>query len=137
MKAKESIFIYRYRRSIHGKQWCPCIIVGNKFPVESHVLIYIEENGEQRYRYRTVDTRDLCLAKNQDCFPNLERALMACKIRYDYIAPHGASFWMDFKESGFWDLFDGYITGKYKTLHDIEAARNEFLVPAYQYKFYL
>lgn len=101
MKAKESIFIYRYRRSIHGKQWCPCFIVGNKFPVESHVLIYIEDNGEQRYRYRTVDTRDLCVAKNQDCFPNLERALMACKIRYDFIAPHGTSFWMDFKESEF------------------------------------
>ena len=61
---------------------------------------------------------------------------MACKIRYDFIAPHGALFWMDFKESEFWDLFDGYITGKYKTLHDIEAAKNAFLVPTYQYKFY-
>ena len=149
MNNTDATIVYRYRRTIYRtrscgtllerslqKQWCPCVILENISPTESHVLVYIERNGGRCYRYITVDVRDLCVAKNQDCFPNLERALMACKIKYDFITPDGALFGADLKESEYWDLFDGYITGKYKTLYDVETARNEFLVPGYQYKFY-
>lgn len=154
--------VYKYRGSILGKQWLPCIILENgvKKPTDSECLFCIDNHLFDRYKlfkdtyrylYRRliVNVNELFLAENEDCFPNKERAIMALKIRYDIVSPE---YLMEYgcylKDGWFVNLFDGFINGDYKTLSELDKEANSsshewFTYPdgshdlvKYEYKFY-
>lgn len=154
--------VYKYRGSILGKQWLPCIILKNgvKKPTDSECLFCIDSHLFDRYKlfkdtyrylYRRfiVNVNELFLAENEDCFPNKERAIMASKIRYDIVSPE---YLMEYgcylKDGWFVNLFDGFINGDYKTLSELDKEASSsnhewytyldgshYLVE-YEYKFY-
>ena len=154
--------VYKYRMSILGKQWLPCIILENgvRTPTDSECLFCIDNHlfdshklfrETYRYSYRKfiVNVNELFLAENEDCYPNKERAIMASKIRYDIVSPE---YLMEYgrylKDGWFANLLDGFINGDYKTLSELDKEANSsghewFTYPdgshclvEYEYKFY-
>lgn len=130
--------VYKYRGSILGKQWIPCIILENgvKKPTDSECLFCIDNHLFDRYKlfketyrysYRKsiVNVNELFLAENEDCFQNKERAIMALKIRYDIVNPEYPIEYGCYLEDGwFVNLFDGFINGNYKTLSELDKEAN-------------
>mgnify|MGYP000941775473 FL=1 len=154
--------VYKYRGSILGKQWLPCIILENgvKKPTDSECLFCIDNHlfdshklfrETYRYSYRKfiVNVNELFLAENEDCYPNKERAIMASKIRYDIVSPeYLVGYGYCLKDGWFGNLLDGFINGDYKTLSELDEEASSsnhewytyldgshYLVE-YEYKFY-
>lgn len=154
--------VYKYRGSILGKQWLPCIILENgvKNPTDSECLFCIDNHlfdshklfrETYRYSYRKfiVNVNELFLAENEDCYPNKERAIMASKIRYDIVSPeYLVGYGYCLKDGWFGNLLDGFINGDYKTLSELDEEASSsnhelytyldgshYLVE-YEYKFY-
>ena len=154
--------VYKYRGSILGKQWLPCIILENgvKKPTDSECLFCIDNHlfdshklfrEMYRYSYRKfiVNVNELFLAENEDCYPNKERAIMASKIRYDIVSPeYLVGYGYCLKDGWFGNLLDGFINGDYKTLSELDEEASSsnhewytyldgshYLVE-YEYKFY-
>lgn len=154
--------VYKYRGSILGKQWLPCIILKNgvKNPTDSECLFCIDNHlfdshklfrETYRYSYRKfiVNVNELFLAENEDCYPNKERAIMASKIRYDIVSPeYLVGYGYCLKDGWFGNLLDGFINGDYKTLSELDeeassSSHEWFTYPdgshylvEYEYKFY-
>lgn len=152
--------VYKYRMSILGKQWLPCIILENgvKKPTDSECLFCIDNHlfdshklfrETYRYSYRKfiVNVNELFLAENEDCYPNKERAIMASKIQYDIVSPeYLVECGCYLKDGWFGNLLDGFINGDYKTLSELDKEANSsghewFTYPdgshcLVEYKFY-
>lgn len=154
--------VYKYRGSILGKQWLPCIILENgvRNPIDSECLFCIDNHlfdshklfrETYRYSYRKfiVNVNELFLAENEDCYQNKERAIMASKIRYDIVSPeYLVGYGYCLKDGWFGNLLDGFINGDYKTLSELDEEASSsnhewytylggshYLVE-YEYKFY-